>query len=563
MRKKSLSVFLILFIFLSSCTPQVETSDSSRPSTAQSQIEATISPSVVVQTQDPTPTTASVSLSDLNFWIEPSVPSQLENSLGSISTVPEESSANLRLGLIPDQEPGVVWIYALAAPFSSLLDEMSFTALKSTWKGASVPSYDIYLEESTLAALEVVLGQPGANVMILEADEVLAASWEAENALAIIPFETLEPRWKVIAIDGQSPIDNEFEDGAYPLKATFGWQGDPEMMAVLSQAVEEGEFIQIAGNRDPSQLTVLVMTGVTALVRATAVKMEEKGMTYPGEEVRNWLVNADLTHISNEVSFSPVCPDPVSSPGPLIFCSKPEYIELLDYVGTDILELTGNHGIDWGRDALTYSLGLYQDRGWLVYASGEDIAKAREVVTVEHNGNRLAFIGCNPAGPEFIWASETQSGVANCDYPWMWQRIRQLTDEGYQVISTFQYFETYRHYVEPFEERDFRSMADAGAVIVSGSQAHHPMAMEFYSGSFIHYGLGNLFFDQMHTGGLIPDATRKEFIDRHVFYNNRHISTELLTAFLEDYARPRPMSPAERFDFLTEIFAVTDWGEVP
>ncbi len=563
MRKKSLAVFLIPFIFLSSCAPQAESSDSSVSSPTQVQVEAAISTSAVVQNQETTPTVAPASLSDLNFWIEPSVPAQLANSLGSISIAPEESSANLRLGLISDQEPGVVWIYALATPFSSLLDEMSLSALKSAWKGTSDPSYDIYLEESTLAALEDVLGQPGANVMTLEADDIIAASWEDENTLAILPFEALEPRWKIIAIDGQSPIHNDFESDAYPLKATFGWQGDSVMMSVLSQAVDKDEFIQIAGNRDPTQLTVLVMTGVTALVRATAVKMEEKGMTYPGEAVRDWLVNADLTHISNEVSFSPVCPDPVSYPGALIFCSKPEYIELLDYVGTDILELTGNHGIDWGRDALTYSLGLYEDRGWLVYASGESAAQAREAVTVEHNGNRLAFIGCNPAGPEFIWATETQSGVANCDYPWMWQRIRQLTDEGYQVISTFQYFETYRHYVEPFEERDFRSMADAGAVIVSGSQAHHPMAMEFYDGSFIHYGLGNLFFDQMHTGGLIPDATRKEFIDRHVFYNNRHISTELLTAMLEDYARPRPMSPAERFDFLTEIFAVTDWGDVP
>lgn len=567
MRKNLLSIFLILFIFISSCAPQLETSDKSKPSTTQVQDETETTAAEAVQNQEAVPTftpaITPVLFSDLTFWVEPSVPAQLENSLGSISTAPDETSANLRLGLISDQEPGVAWIYALAAPFSSILDEMSLSSLESAWKGTSDPLYDIYLEESTLATLEGVLGQPGANVVVLAAYEILEAAWEAANALAILPFEALEPRWKVIAINGQSPIHNDFESGSYPLKATFGWQGDPEMMSVLAQAVEKGEFIQIAGNRDPSQMTVLVMTGVTALVRATAVKMEEKGMTYPGEAVRDWLANADLTHISNEVSFSPVCPDPVSSPGPLIFCSKPEYIELLDYVGTDILELTGNHGIDWGRDALTYSLDLYEDRGWLVYASGESAARAREAVTVEHNGNRLAFIGCNPAGPEFIWATETKSGVANCDYPWMWQRIRQLTDEGYQVISTFQYFETYRHYVEPFEERDFRSMADAGAVIVSGSQAHHPMAMEFYDGSFIHYGLGNLFFDQMHTGGLIPDATRKEFIDRHVFYNNRHISTELLTALLEDYARPRPMSPAERFDFLTEIFAVTDWGDVP
>lgn len=559
MRTKLFVCFLVFGIILSSCTVQPGLIDSAETTLVSTRA---VTPTAVPQTENP-PTSTPVAISDLTFWMDSSVPFQLRDSIGPVKPATDAQTADIRLGLADEPGTGVEWIYALVAPFSSLLDGMAFSDLRAAWQGMDTVVSALYLDDGTLAALEAVLGQPGGKVVTVPTSELLAAAWEAEDSLAIVPFEALEPRWKVISIDGQSPVHNDFDVSLYPLKAAFNWQGDPEAMSVLAQAVELGEFSRIAGNRDPSQLTVLVMTGVTALVRATAVKMEEKGMTYPGEDIREWLVNADLTHISNEVSFSPVCPDPVSSPGPLIFCSKPEYIELLDYVGTDILELTGNHGIDWGRDALTFSLEMYDERGWLVYASGENAAEAREAVTVEHNGNKLAFIGCNPAGPEFIWATEVQSGVADCDYPWMWERIRELTDEDYQVISTFQYFETYRHYVEPFEQRDFRSMADAGAVIVSGSQAHHPMAMEFYQGSFIHYGLGNLFFDQMHTGGLIPDATRKEFIDRHVFYNNRHISTELLTAMLEDYSRPRPMTPAERYDFLTEIYSVTDWGDVP
>jgi hypothetical protein len=50
------------------------------------------------------------------------------------------------------------------------------------------------------------------------------------------------------------------------------------------------------------------------------------------------------------------------------------------------------------------------------------------------------------------------------------------------------------------------------------------------------YGVGNLFFDQMGDGGEVP--TRHEFIDRHVIYGGQYFSAELLTAELEDYARP-------------------------
>ena len=71
------------------------------------------------------------------------------------------------------------------------------------------------------------------------------------------------------------------------------------------------------------------------------------------------------------------------------------------------------------------------------------------------------------------------------------------------------------------------------------------------------YGVGNLFFDQMGDGGEVP--TRHEFIDRHVIYDGQYISTELLTAELADYARPRPMTPQERAAFLTKYFEASGW----
>jgi poly-gamma-glutamate synthesis protein (capsule biosynthesis protein) len=95
-----------------------------------------------------------------------------------------------------------------------------------------------------------------------------------------------------------------------------------------------------------------------------------------------------------------------------------------------------------------------------------------------------------------------------------------------------------------------------GAVIVSGSQAHLPQGMTFVGDHFVHYGLGNLFFDQMD----IPVVgTRREFLDRHVIYDGKYIQTELITAMLEDYARPRLMTEEERQLFLTDIFTASGW----
>jgi len=500
---------------------------------------------------------------DLRFYLDPDVPEMLREQLQEgLNLTDQVELADLSLHPLPEAASGAEWIYALVVAFPLLTDELSWQSLQGLWMGSNSESRIVLVTESTLYALKTILGDPDEfAVEVVPREQLVDRLWELQYAaVAIVPFEDLEPRLKVLSINGQSPISNQFDTGQYPLKIYFGWHGKAEALGLYQEAVASGKVQQLESNRDPGRLTVLVMTGVTALVRATATRMEQIGITYPARDIHEWLVNADLTHISNEVSFTPDCPNPNPNQYELIFCSKPEYIELLDFVGTDILDLTGNHGIDWGREALAYSLGLYEQRNWAVFAAGENLEKARAAATIEHNGNRFAFIGCNPAGPPYIWAAENLSGVANCDFPWMWSEISRLKSEGYIVIMTFQYFETYRAYVESFEMEDFRSMVDAGAAIVSGSQAHHPMVMEFYGGSFIHYGLGNLFFDQMYNETYpILQGTRKEFVDRHVFYDGRHISTELLTAFLEDYARPRPMTEAERVAFLQEIFAARGW----
>jgi poly-gamma-glutamate synthesis protein (capsule biosynthesis protein) len=312
-----------------------------------------------------------------------------------------------------------------------------------------------------------------------------------------------------------------------------------------------------ATNRDPARMTTVVMTGVTALVRATAFVMNNKGITYPGRDIHDWLAGADITHISNEVPFASDCPDPDPAYSRLVFCSDPRYIDLLRSVGADVIELTGNHYADYGPEAMLLTLKMYNANRMAHYGGGSDLADARKPLLLEDHGNKIAFIGCNsPDVGRSPTATSTRPGAAPCDYDYMTSQIRQLRSRGYLVIATFQYYESYSP--TPFDAQvtDFHKLADAGAVVVQGSQAHNPQSFAFDGSSLIHYGLGNLFFDQMGDAG---NPTRHEFIDRHVFYDGKYISTELLTAMLEDYSRPRPMTPAEREDLLTKYFAASGW----
>jgi poly-gamma-glutamate synthesis protein (capsule biosynthesis protein) len=338
--------------------------------------------------------------------------------------------------------------------------------------------------------------------------------------------------------------------GSYRLKVPISLNSDPQRPELIQSNVTIPP-----SNLDPQKLTVVAMTGVTALVRATAFTMERNGMMYPAQDIRDWLLGADITHISNEVPFAVDCPYPNPNQAGVRFCSRDEYIQLLEDVGTDVVELTGDHFQDWGTDAMFHTLDLYRERGWPYYGGGADLADGRKALLLERGPNRIAFIGCNGKGGSFAQASETQPGAAACDMGWMAQEISRLKAEGYLVIATFQHHEYYTYAPQPAQQRDFRQVAEAGADIVSGSQAHQPQGMEFLNGSFIHYGLGNLFFDQY---GLCA-ACIQGLIDRHVFYDGRYISTELLPIQFVDYARSRPMTFEEASELFQALFRASGW----
>jgi hypothetical protein len=493
------------------------------------------------------------------LWISPAIPDYLrlfaKTSGMVLASSPE--TATTRLDVFTPQastetSQTTVWIYALVTAFPTATDSVSVVDLQNTWAGTPSGPFAgrfLWLDEATLRSFTALWGAPGpGSVRVASADQLVNSVWNDSPAWAIVPFEGLEPRWKVLSVDGQSPVHNDFDPSAYPLKITY--------------SLQPAFFPLPLSNRDPNKLTVLAMTGVTALVRGTADRMEKKGVLYPGEQIRNVLRSADLTHVSNEISFDPNCPTPDPWTESLLFCSDPRYIALLEDVGVDIVELTGNHLLDYGPADLLSTLDVYDRLGWKYFGGGRDLQASLQPAMVEHNGNKLAFIGCNYAGPPSDWATDSRPGSAPCDLDAMAAEITQLRTQGYLPIATFQYSEYYQPEPTPEEEADFRKMAEAGALIVSGSQAHVPAAMEFYSGGFIHYGLGNLFFDQMShlmpDGSLIYD-TRNVFVDRHIFYAGRYIGTELLTYIIEDYARPRLMTEAERVKFLKAMFRAGGW----
>ena len=483
--------------------------------------------------------------------------------------------ADLRLSAVKAGGTGgaavTVWerVFTPADRMSSVLESITLDELAAVWTGAgTTPNFEnIYAGEDDVPLLATLLGEPGENVIPVLAEEVEAAVWGDRMGLALVPFERLNVTLRAIPVDGQTPMDNRFDAGAWPLTVRAGLAGLTERGRDALAKVAERPPVS---NRDATKLTVLVMTGVTAMARNSAVaidRSEDPG--FLARIVGPELAAADLTIISNEIPFLPDCVAD-NTLNNLILCSHNDYWENLALSGVDAIGLSGNHQNDFGYAAMRQSLAFYEEKAVPIYGGGENDQAARAALELEHNGNRLGFLGANQWGPETYyngkgeavsaWAGEDHPGSARFDLETMQADIRVLKPKVDLVFAEVQHTEFNNagdYQTEPIElqEIDFRGMIDAGAHVVTGVMAHAPQAVEIRDGKLILYGLGNLYFDQTWSW-----PTRTGLVARHTIYDGKLINTELLVTVIERNFQLRWATPEERVQVLKSVFDVSRWG---
>ncbi len=430
-------------------------------------------------------------------------------------------------------------VYALTAPYMTVTDNVDFADLACFWKGNCDTIADdvsrVFASEQVIEDLTAAFGSEPDD------EKISTAPYDPLTSWTLVPFEEIEPQRKVITIDGMNILSNQFDADTWPLTAVFGADEHTDPASLPVQ------------NRDASKLTTVVLTGVTAMVRSTAQYMDLDPL-YPASLIREPLIEADILHINNEVPFSKVCNENEADLAALRFCSKPGYMALLEDIGVDVLELDGDHFQDFGDDAVLYTLDMYDDAGIPYYGGGHNKTEAQQPLIISHNGNTFAFLGCNGKEIGYAAASDTRPGAVHCDIDLMVEQIKGLKDQGIIPIVTFQHVEVYQEKPVADMRSDFERVHDAGAVIVSGSQSHIPMEFDVYPDSFVHFGLGNLFFDQ----AFYLDETAEAFIDRHVFYDGKYINTELLTIRFTNCALSHYMEPDDRAALLSRIFKVSE-----
>lgn len=346
--------------------------------------------------------------------------------------------------------------------------------------------------------------------------------WLAENGVELVAIEDLDVTRKVLMIGDE-----------YPLEKLL----------------------------DNDEIFTYTQTGVTALSRSMIRRLNQLDgdAGYFSEKIGETLRKADITHISNETSFTDKCKFVNSSV--MSLCSPWAMLTAITDSGIDVVEMTGNHNNDYGAAANTDTINKYHELGIATVGGGLNTEEAKKPYSMEMKGAhvvQLAYNQADGAGSAAL-AGASREGANKFSYNQARADIEAAKAEGAFVIVNIQYWECWSYpergtempacdYPISGQQKLFRDIAAMGADMVVGSSAHQPQTFEIYNGVPIYYGLGNLWFDQSGWPG-----TTRGLILTHYFYKGKLISSRIQPTVYGTELQVRLMENANAESFLKRL----------
>ena len=414
-------------------------------------------------------------------------------------------------------QPGVV-------EYGDGLTEEDLAVLKGIFTDEVVLDQDVKISSwDSLSRPELKEGEYLYEVTVPVTDFLDARTDKNEfDEVEMISVEDLDAKKKLLSMDGEYYLDT-FDKGAYYRVIKFESDKFEEEIKPLVDATFAKEW------PDRESVLTFAQTGVTALSRGMNEKLVAVGgdATYFVEKIKDYLSSFDVTHTSNEASFSKFATNEN-------ICSDTRFIDTLTAIGLDVVELTGNHNEDCGDEAAAETIDIYNDNNIKIVGGGKTADEAAKPLELNEKGNAITFLAYNlSTGGATLDDTPGANQYSEEDAA---DKIGQAKARGDFVIVDVQYYEC-SAYASEYEDATcdradsaagdqvgfFRHLIDLGADMVVGTSAHQPQTFERYGDGVIYYGLGNLFFDQIWWPG-----TTRSLILVHYFYHGKLLQTKIV-----------------------------------
>jgi poly-gamma-glutamate synthesis protein (capsule biosynthesis protein) len=289
-----------------------------------------------------------------------------------------------------------------------------------------------------------------------------------------------------------------------------------------------------------SEITKYTHTGVTALTRQTGVYLNKHGKEELIKKLLPYFHKSEIIHVSNEVSLVDECD---YSTMRLKFATKKDHFDVLKEINTTIVELTGNHNLDYGKQAYLNTLNWYEQNNMSYFGGGRSPAEANKPLLKRLKDSSLvAWIGFNEYCP-LRECADVNMGANRYNYTKAKKLIDSLKNDLHTdfIVACVQFRETDSYTPTTSQTSICNDLIDMGADIIFGSQAHQAQEIAIYKRKPIFYGLGNFLFDQIHRIGV-----RQAFFLECYFYKGKIIQCQPVYTYMGKNRQPNIATATEK-----------------
>lgn len=383
----------------------------------------------------------------------------------------------------------------------------------------------------------------------LVVSQVLPAAESTD--VVLIPVDMLTNRVKLLAVDESYYLDSFQRGASFEYLVLAGDEEDVvKITTLLTEALPEFP--------DRENVLSFIQTGVTALSRGMNKQLANVGdASFFAEYIADYLSSFDLTHTSNEASFS-------ATANARNICANTKMIDTLTAIGLDIVELTGNHNQDCGDQDAIATIEQYQGLGIKTFGGGRTATEAAEPLLISEKGTGITLLGYNLStggytldntpGANFYTEADAKENIAAAQA----RGDIVIVDVQYYECSEYDYTYEYTRcdaanssagdQIYGSQTAMFRHLIDLGADVVVGTSAHQTQTYELYGNGVIYYGLGNLFFDQIWWPG-----TTRSLMLAHYFWDGELIQTRLVGTVYDQSMRTMLMNDPTLEWFITRL----------
>ena len=168
-------------------------------------------------------------------------------------------------------------------------------------------------------------------------------------------------------------------------------------------------------------------------------------------------------------------------------------LELLKFLGFDMLTMANNHIMDYGNSALLNTIQKASVAGFDMVGVGDSLPEARAFKVIDIATNKIAIL--NACENEFSIATANSMGANPLDLINLSYDIKSAKERADFVILIIHGGIEHYQLPSPRMKRWYQFLIDQGVDAIFNHHQHCYSGYEVYKGKPIFYGLGNFCFD--------------------------------------------------------------------